>query len=169
MTMGLYEFYRARHPGEKKFYDFVPVLVEKKYLKTMYKCHECAGTLRGGDIDGDGVDEAAVVMWESGGGSGAFYFLCIVKKRKGKPACIATSENTFGDRIEVDSVKVTRGKVVMKGLISDDNDASCCPMRPGRITCTMVRGKKNMKVKVEKLKPLTPSERAEVEKRYHGP
>jgi hypothetical protein len=28
--------------------------VEKKYLKTMYACHICAGTLNGGDIDGDG-------------------------------------------------------------------------------------------------------------------
>jgi hypothetical protein len=29
-------------------------LLEKKYLKTIYNCHLCAGTLDGGDIDGDG-------------------------------------------------------------------------------------------------------------------
>jgi hypothetical protein len=29
-------------------------LLEKKYLKTIYNCHECAGTLNAGDIDGDG-------------------------------------------------------------------------------------------------------------------
>ena len=29
-------------------------LAEKKYLKTIYNCHKCAGTLDAGDIDGDG-------------------------------------------------------------------------------------------------------------------
>jgi hypothetical protein len=53
-TKGLYEFYRQMRPGEKKYYDVIPVLLEKKYLKTIYNCHECAGTLDAGDIDGDG-------------------------------------------------------------------------------------------------------------------
>ncbi len=52
-TMGLYQFFRAMHPGEKKFYDLIPPLVEKKYLKTMFQCHGCAETLQSGDIDGD--------------------------------------------------------------------------------------------------------------------
>jgi hypothetical protein len=51
---GLYQFYKEKHPGERKFYDLIPPLAEKKYLKTMYACHICAGTLDGGDIDGDG-------------------------------------------------------------------------------------------------------------------
>lgn len=53
-TKGLYEFYKHKYPNERKFYDFIPLLLEKKYLKTMYNCHECAGTLNSGDIDGDG-------------------------------------------------------------------------------------------------------------------
>ncbi|NLO92125.1 MAG: HNH endonuclease [Elusimicrobia bacterium] len=52
---GLYVFYRDSHPGEKKFYDIIPPLAEKKYLKTIYSCHECAGTLDNCDLDGDGV------------------------------------------------------------------------------------------------------------------
>ena len=40
--------------GERKFYDLIPALLEKKYLKTMYRRHECANTLGGGDTDGDG-------------------------------------------------------------------------------------------------------------------
>lgn len=51
---GLYSFYKKRYPDEKKFYDLIPPLLEKKYLKTMYCCHECAGTLNSGDQDGDG-------------------------------------------------------------------------------------------------------------------
>ena len=32
----------------------IPVLLEKKYLKTIYKWHECAETLDAGDLDSDG-------------------------------------------------------------------------------------------------------------------
>lgn len=51
---GLYEFFRDRYPGERKYYDMIPPLAEKKYLKTIIKCHSCAETLDKGDLDGDG-------------------------------------------------------------------------------------------------------------------
>jgi len=53
--MGLYEFFKSKYSNEKKFYDFIPSLLEKKYLKTIYNCHKCAGTLDKGDLDGDKV------------------------------------------------------------------------------------------------------------------
>ena len=53
-TRGLYEFYKVKYPNEKKFYDVIPPLLEKKYLKTIYYCHECAQTLNRGCMDGDG-------------------------------------------------------------------------------------------------------------------
>ena len=52
-TKGLYEFFKIMYPNEKKFYDLIPPLLEKKYLKTIYNCHECAETLNKGYIDGD--------------------------------------------------------------------------------------------------------------------
>lgn len=58
-TKGLYEFYRSRSADSEKFYDSIPVLAEKKYLKTIFKCHECAGTLDSADPDGDGVISVA--------------------------------------------------------------------------------------------------------------
>jgi ribosomal protein L37AE/L43A len=53
-TLGLYEFYRRRLAPEKKYYDLIPKLLEKKYLKTIWHCHSCAGTLEAHDLDGDG-------------------------------------------------------------------------------------------------------------------
>ncbi len=54
-TTGLYSFYKKRLSEEKKFFDFIPPLVEKKYLKTVYCCFErCADCLETGDLDGDG-------------------------------------------------------------------------------------------------------------------
>ena len=58
-TSGLYDFYRKRLPKDQKFYDQIPPLIEKKYLKTMFSCHECAGTLDSSDLDGDGMISVA--------------------------------------------------------------------------------------------------------------
>lgn len=53
-TLGLYEFYQKLFPDIFYFYDFIPRLIEKKYLETIYYCHQCSGTLEKSDIDGDG-------------------------------------------------------------------------------------------------------------------
>jgi hypothetical protein len=39
-TMGLYAFFAKRLPSDRKFYDRIPPLAEKKYLKTIYECLE---------------------------------------------------------------------------------------------------------------------------------
>ena len=51
---GLYTFFRALYPLDRKFYDRIPPLAEKKYLKTVYECLSCAACLDAGDLDGDG-------------------------------------------------------------------------------------------------------------------
>jgi len=43
-TKGLYHFYQELHPDES-ISDIIPPLLEKKYLKTIYCCHQCNGTL----------------------------------------------------------------------------------------------------------------------------
>jgi 5-methylcytosine-specific restriction endonuclease McrA len=53
-TMGLYAFYKRLRPDTPKFFDFLPALLEKKYLKTVYDCLVCAGCLEQTDADGDG-------------------------------------------------------------------------------------------------------------------
>jgi len=53
-TLGLYQFYRRRAAGKKKFHDSIPPLLEKKYLKVVYDCLNCAKCLDCGDLDGDG-------------------------------------------------------------------------------------------------------------------
>jgi 5-methylcytosine-specific restriction endonuclease McrA len=53
-TLGLYGFFRRQYPTDRKYYDRIPPLLEKKYLKTIHDCHECAGTIDSGDLDGDG-------------------------------------------------------------------------------------------------------------------
>ena len=52
-NLGLYEFYKKLNPNLVWFYDVLPRHIEKRYLKLMYHCHECADTLDRGDLDGD--------------------------------------------------------------------------------------------------------------------
>lgn len=58
-TTGLYAFFKSRMPDNRMFYDFLPTLLEKKYLKTVYDCLACANRLDAGDLDGD--DELTVL------------------------------------------------------------------------------------------------------------
>jgi len=53
-TLGLYQFYHRRMTGKKKLEDAIPPLLEKKYLKVVYDCLNCAKCLDCGDLDGDG-------------------------------------------------------------------------------------------------------------------
>jgi hypothetical protein len=52
-TKGLYQYFHDKHPEDQKFFDHIPALLEKKYLKTIYYCHICNGTIDNCDFDGD--------------------------------------------------------------------------------------------------------------------
>ncbi len=69
---GLYSFYRMKYPAEKKYYDYIPPLLEKKYLKTIYNCHNCSQTLEMGDMDGDAEITVLDIDWVLGSGGGRF-------------------------------------------------------------------------------------------------
>ena len=57
-----------KYPGKKKYYDYIPPLLEKKYLKTIYNCHNCSQTLMRGDMDGDGEITVVDIDWVVGNG-----------------------------------------------------------------------------------------------------
>jgi hypothetical protein len=53
--MGLYSFYKKRFTDKTKYFDLIPPLIEKKYLKTVFKCLEnCTACIDSDDMDGDG-------------------------------------------------------------------------------------------------------------------
>jgi 5-methylcytosine-specific restriction endonuclease McrA len=62
-TLGLYKFYQKLMPDKNNFFDYLPSLVEKKYLKTIYQCHNCANTLDKTDLDGDGYITVFDIDW----------------------------------------------------------------------------------------------------------
>lgn len=78
-----------------------------------------------GDINGDGLADAAVILGENTGGSGVFESLVVVLNQGGVPAQWA--DTRLGDRVKVNSMAIQGQQVVMNLLVSGPNDPMCCP------------------------------------------
>jgi LysM repeat protein len=78
-----------------------------------------------GDLNGDGLEDAAVVLAENSGGSGVFLYLAAVVDQNGTPANVATQ--LLGDRVEIKSVAVDGGEIVIDMVTQGPNDPFCCP------------------------------------------
>ena len=82
-------------------------------------------TVAFGDLDGDGIADAVVVAFISGGGSGTFIFLIAVLDRDGAPA---QADWVFlGDRVPVRSLTIAGGEIVAQMVVHRPSDGLCCP------------------------------------------
>jgi len=87
---------------------------------------EIAGDFRVlGDLDGDRLDEAVAVLTYSSGGSGSFSYLAVMARRDGTVRNIATV--ALGDRVQLRSVQIESGKLLVGAVRAGVNDAACCP------------------------------------------
>ena len=64
-----------------------------------------------GDLDGDGVEDAAIVLVEDSGGSGTFLYLAAVLNREEQPFNQATL--LLGDRVNVKSIEIEDQQVLV--------------------------------------------------------
>ncbi|MCY3921293.1 MAG: hypothetical protein OXG27_02695, partial [Chloroflexi bacterium] len=78
-----------------------------------------------GDLDGDGIADAAVVVFISGGGSGTFIHLVAMLDRDGAPEQAAWA--FLGDRVPVRNLAVTGGRIVARTVTHRPGDGLCCP------------------------------------------
>ena len=78
-----------------------------------------------GDLNGDAVDDAAVVLVASGGGSGSFVYLEAVLNDKGAPKHVA--EAALGDRTRIDSIAIQAGQITVDVVTHGPSDPMCCP------------------------------------------
>jgi uncharacterized lipoprotein YbaY len=78
-----------------------------------------------GDLNGDGVEDAAVVLAENSGGSGTFIYLAAVVNQDGQPVNQATT--LLGDRVQIDSVVIDNGDVAVSMVTHGPDDPMCCP------------------------------------------
>ncbi len=78
-----------------------------------------------GDLNGDGVDDAAVILIESSGGSGSFLYLAAVVNESGAPVNVATQ--FVGDREQVQAISVEAGEITLEMVAHGPDDPMCCP------------------------------------------
>ena len=85
-----------------------------------------------GDLDGDGVEDAAVILVTDPGGSGTFYDLAAVLNRDGKPEHVATA--SLGDRAKIRAFSIGSGQVTVEMVTHGPDDPMCCPTQIVRNT-----------------------------------
>lgn len=78
-----------------------------------------------GDLDGDGTQEAAVLLAESSGGSGSYLYVAAVGRRNGSLLNLGTS--LIGDRVQVRSMRLAEGRIELDVVQQGPEDAACCP------------------------------------------
>lgn len=78
-----------------------------------------------GDLTGDGQEEALVFVMTDYGGTGRFYNLVVMSDQKGAPTQLASA--LLGDRVQIRSLSVKQGLVVVNMVEAGPNDPDCCP------------------------------------------
>ncbi|MCZ2127097.1 MAG: hypothetical protein LC099_04900 [Anaerolineales bacterium] len=78
-----------------------------------------------GDLNGDGANEAAAVVFENFGGSGSFGYVVVYGLSNGQPIFI-TSE-LIDDRPQINSMAIENGEIFLDATTHGANDPMCCP------------------------------------------
>lgn len=78
-----------------------------------------------GDLNGDGVEDAVVVLVTDPGGSGTFYTMVAVLNDRGMPNPVATA--SLGDRVILNALTVDAGQISVEMVIAGPDDPLCCP------------------------------------------
>lgn len=92
-----------------------------------------------GDLDGDGVDDGAIVFYENWGGTGDFMGLCVFLCKDGKPDQIAY--RTLGDRSQTRVLKIEKRKLKLDIMTHAASDPASAPTVNRMIEFTVRDGK----------------------------
>lgn len=94
-----------------------------------------------GDMDGDGVEEAVVMLWESSGGSGTYSYLAALGREGSEVVNIATAE--IGDRVQLRDSRISGNRVELDVVQAGPEDAGCCPGEMATLAWTLDGGSLN--------------------------
>ena len=78
-----------------------------------------------GDLDGDGREDAAVILITDPGGSGTFRYLAAVIDQNGSPNNVASQ--FLGDRVKVKNLSIKSGVISVRMIKHGPSDSLCCP------------------------------------------
>ena len=78
-----------------------------------------------GDLNGDGVADAAAILWSFVGASGTLVDLVAIVNQNGHPKQAARIE--LGNKVNVESLSIRSGQIVMEIVRHTPDDPLCCP------------------------------------------
>jgi len=78
-----------------------------------------------GDLDGDGEDEAAVMLTTNFGGTGVYHYVAVVDQLAAENRNLDT--RLVGDRIQLRGMRIDEGRLVLDIVRAGPGDAGCCP------------------------------------------
>jgi hypothetical protein len=81
------------------------------------------------DVDGDGIEEAVIILLENTGGTGMFSGIDVYTLRDGKETVLGGIPG--GDRGDggISDVRVEGQVVIVERFMSQDGDGACCPSK----------------------------------------
>jgi hypothetical protein len=81
-----------------------------------------------GDLNGDGMDDAAVVIGINTGGTGVFEYVVGVLSQDGQP--VQAGYAYIDDRAVINNLNIADGEIILDTLKHAPNDPMCCPTQP---------------------------------------
>ena len=78
-----------------------------------------------GNLNEDGSEEAAVMLWESSGGSGTYTYLAVLGHEGSDVVNLATAD--IGDRVQLRDSRISGNRVELDVVQAGPEDAACCP------------------------------------------
>lgn len=95
-------------------------------------------SVRFGDVDGVAGRAAVAMLGSTSGGSGEFAHLAVFGVRSGDVESLGTV--LVGDRTQLQSLWLERGRIVMDVIEAGPGDAACCPTQVSRKTFALTNG-----------------------------
>ena len=81
-----------------------------------------------GDLNGDGADDAAVLLAENTGGTGDFISVVVMLNQAGAP--MQSANRYIDDRAKINGMIFQSGRIVLDAVIHGVGDPLCCPNFP---------------------------------------
>jgi hypothetical protein len=81
-----------------------------------------------GDLNGDDIPDAAIIIGENYGGTGNFVSVVAMLNQGGQPVFAGSA--LIDDRPIINSVAIQNGEILVDSMIHGPNDPGCCPAQP---------------------------------------
>lgn len=91
-----------------------------------------------GDLNGDGIGDAVVILGTSSGGTGMFSYIAGVIRQEGK--ALPSPAEPLSDRVKIQDLQIKDGQVLLETIEPGPNDPMCCPSQQVKRTLELSNG-----------------------------